>query len=513
MAGIASPKEADSHAEGARRASRTRMPRQRDGARRRRDRHLIASAYRPRTGDWALAATIAWDVLSTFAFFGLLRVAGVVPALVGPQREAISVFARPLPVIFALVAPFVIGAFGGYAARGPASIPLGRLSRLVAAAAITTWLACLASTVLDKHLALGDLAVVSVLLPLVWLIGRNVIELATAVPQRTLIVGGGVVARRAASVAELAGRQLEIVGRVGDLSEPFGDQAPPLLGGIGDLPRLLREQRIDRLLVAFSTKSDEELIRVLRDCDASGVHVDIVPRLFEFVGMESRVSAIGHLPVLQVGARRSGRLGTKAKRGFDVTVAVLALLCLLPVLIAVGVAVALDSGRPILYRQQRVGRRGKRFSILKFRTMIPDADAHAAELISGLSSGKMTVQDTVSLLKREDDPRITRIGRFLRRTSLDELPQLWNVVRGDMSLVGPRPLRPFEVEQLHAWQLVRQDVRPGITGLWQILGRSHLLWDERMQLDYTYVRHWSPLSDIKILGETIPAVFRRAGAR
>jgi len=518
MADLASPNRAEPRSETSRegREAWSRLPLTSRVQRRRaleRRTTLRGDAYRPRSGDWTLAATIIWDVLSTLVFFAALRFAGLVPALVGPRSDALSVFARPMPVVFAAIAPVVIGAFGGYRSRGPARAPFSRFSRLLAAAASTTWLVCVASSVLNDRLALGDLAVVSALLPVVWLLGRDVIQRTTAVPERILIVGGGIVARRATSVVRASGRDLEIVGRVGDGFERHADEMPRLVGRIADLPRIVREERVDRLLVAFSSQRDDQLIRVLRDCDACGVHVDIVPRLFEFVGMESRLSAIGHLPIQQVGARRSGRLGAKAKRVFDVAVSSLVLAVLLPVMVMVGAAVAIDSGVPILYRQQRVGRRGKRFSILKFRTMVPDADVKADELISSLSGGKATVQDTVSLMKPEDDPRITRIGRFLRRTSLDELPQLWNVVRGDMSLVGPRPLRPFEVEQLHAWQLVRQDVRPGITGLWQILGRSSLLWDERMQLDYTYVRHWSPLTDLKILGETIPAVFKKSGAR
>jgi lipopolysaccharide/colanic/teichoic acid biosynthesis glycosyltransferase len=201
------------------------------------------------------------------------------------------------------------------------------------------------------------------------------------------------------------------------------------------------------------------------------------------------------------------------KRGIDVIGAALALVMALPVLIAVAVAVRSQDRGPILFRQRRVGQDGREFSILKFRTMRVDADKLDADNVAALRTGVASIAETVAAIKDKGDPRVTRVGDFLRRTSLDELPQLWNVLRGDMSLVGPRPLRDFEVDSLSPWEQRRHSKRPGITGLWQVAGRSDVSWQERMHLDYTYVRHWSLSDDLEILARTVPAVLARDGAR
>ena len=166
----------------------------------------------------------------------------------------------------------------------------------------------------------------------------------------------------------------------------------------------------------------------------------------------------------------------------------------------------------MVFRQQRVGARGRPFRVLKFRSMVNDADPIGDEHIADLVTGDVDIHEVTSKLKEVDDPRITRVGRFLRKTSLDELPQLVNVLKGEMSLVGPRPLRDFEVDSLEGWQRRRIDAPPGMTGLWQVSGRSDIGWDERMQLDYQYVRYWSLTGDLQILARTIPAVLARRGA-
>ena len=187
-----------------------------------------------------------------------------------------------------------------------------------------------------------------------------------------------------------------------------------------------------------------------------------------------------------------------------------ALVLLSPVMLAVAIAIRVQDGKPVLFRQTRVGQWGRSFEIVKFRTMVQGADeTQASELIE---AGPDAIADVAETLKHQSDAWITPVGHFLRRTSLDELPQLWNVLKGDMSLVGPRPLRRYEVDALTDWQFTRQEVRPGITGLWQILGRSEIDWDERMQLDYSYVRHWSFERDLAILARTAGVVLSRRGA-
>jgi len=195
-----------------------------------------------------------------------------------------------------------------------------------------------------------------------------------------------------------------------------------------------------------------------------------------------------------------------AKRGLDIVGATVGLIALSPLFGAVGVAILLTDGRPILFRQARSGHRGRVFEVVKFRTMTPDADARRAELrkyneVSGNASFKMT-----------NDPRITATGRFLRRSSIDELPQLWNVLRGEMSLVGPRPLPLRDYELLDSWHRGRYRVLPGITGLWQVSGRSELDFDDLVRLDFFYVENWSIWLDIEIIARTPLAVMRGRGA-
>jgi len=202
--------------------------------------------------------------------------------------------------------------------------------------------------------------------------------------------------------------------------------------------------------------------------------------------------------------RRTRKLQLALKRAIDVVGAVVGLVLLSPVLAIAAVAVYLTDGSPILFRQPRVGFRGRPFTIVKFRSMCHDAEERYAELAA--------LSDTRgAAFKMTNDPRITRIGRILRKTSIDELPQLWNVLRGDMSLVGPRPAPPREVILYEAWHLQRLTVKPGITGAWQISARLDDDFDRRAVLDIEYVERWSLLLDLRILVGTIPALIRQPG--
>lgn len=204
------------------------------------------------------------------------------------------------------------------------------------------------------------------------------------------------------------------------------------------------------------------------------------------------------------------RLGVaeRLRRCADRLIAALLLVIFSPLMLACAALIRRDGG-PATFAHYRVGSRGRVFRCFKFRTMCVDAERKLREV---LDSDPALREEWERTFKLANDPRVTPIGRWLRRSSLDELPQLLNVIGGDMSLVGPRPLRPFEVGSLEPWQLARQDLRPGLTGLWQVLGRSTIGWEERMQLDYDYVSHWSFASDLRILLRTLPAVLRRDGA-
>jgi exopolysaccharide biosynthesis polyprenyl glycosylphosphotransferase len=194
------------------------------------------------------------------------------------------------------------------------------------------------------------------------------------------------------------------------------------------------------------------------------------------------------------------------KRAMDITGAGLGLIVLSPVLLLAALAVKLSSPGPVLFRQPRVGRANRQFLMWKLRTMVDGADRMQDELLH------LNEMEGGAMFKMADDPRVTRVGKILRRTSLDELPQLWNVLRGEMSLVGPRPFVVHESEQITGWAGRRLDTTPGITGLWQVLGRNDIPFEEMVKLDYIYVTNWSLWWDIKILCQTLPVVLARRGA-
>jgi lipopolysaccharide/colanic/teichoic acid biosynthesis glycosyltransferase len=191
----------------------------------------------------------------------------------------------------------------------------------------------------------------------------------------------------------------------------------------------------------------------------------------------------------------------------DVSLSLVGLLVLAPMFLVIAAAIKLDSRGPVFFRQVRMGRRDLRFHILKFRTMVVDADSHKGEVVHLNKHAGVDER----MFKAPNDPRVTRLGRFLRRYSIDELPQLVNVLRGEMSLVGPRPLIPEEHRHVYAWGLKRVDLKPGITGLWQVLGRDDIPFGEMVALDHRYVTTWSLFEDLRLLLRTIPVVFRGSG--
>ena len=327
--------------------------------------------------------------------------------------------------------------------------------------------------------------------------------------QRTLIVGSGIVADR---LVERVRRHPELglvpVGFVDDRDDDDGvTMGVPFLGRLSSLPGLIAAGEVDRVMVAFTRASHVDLLQVLRTCRDGGVAVDVVPRLFEFLEGARTVDQIGGLPLLTIDVPRFTRAAQVSKRALDIVLASGALIALLPLLLPALLAIKLESRGPVLFRQDRVGRHGRVFKLLKFRSMYADADRAKAGLtgVNDLSDGVM--------FKIYDDPRVTRVGRLLRRFSLDETPQLINVLRGEMSLVGPRPLVVAEAAALtDTWQDRRLDLRPGLTGPWQISGRSHIPFHEMVSLDYQYVAGWSLARDIEILLATIPAVLSGRGA-
>jgi exopolysaccharide biosynthesis polyprenyl glycosylphosphotransferase len=343
-------------------------------------------------------------------------------------------------------------------------------------------------------------------------IGRTVVRAglhrAPDLRQRTLILGSGFVAGQV--VKKLDNNTqfgLVPVGLVDDEVHDVGTPDLPWLGRFADLDTIIEAQGIDRVIIAFSRASHEQLLESIRACRDAGVTVDVVPRLFEFLDGVRALDQVGGLPLLSIGAPMLTSASIAAKRVLDV-IGSLALIALFsPLMIAIAIAIKLESRGPVFFRQPRSGRRNSSFQVIKFRSMYTDAEKRKAEMSALNEAG-----DGV-MFKIREDPRVTRVGRFIRRFSLDELPQLFNVLKGEMSLVGPRPLIFPETAALdEAWHLRRLELRPGLTGPWQVYGRSQSPFQEMVRFDYQYVAGWSLARDIEILLATLPAVLSGRGA-
>jgi exopolysaccharide biosynthesis polyprenyl glycosylphosphotransferase len=336
-------------------------------------------------------------------------------------------------------------------------------------------------------------------------VGRSAARLtahrAPALRQRTLIVGSGLVARRLADrILDHPELGLSLAGYIDDHQEPSAGSAElPYLGRLSALDDLIALGQVDRVMIAFTRAHHEHLLHALRVCRDAGIAVDVVPRLFEFLDGARSIDQIGGMPLLSIDVPAFSAPSRFSKRTLDIIGASVLLLALAPLLVLIAIAVKLDSRGPVLFVQRRSGRGGRFFKLYKFRSM--------------QATATVQVRDDGAIVKDRDDDRITRVGRLIRRLSLDEAPQLFNVLLGDMSLVGPRPLVIAEAETLtESWQERRADLRPGLTGPWQISGRSNIPFQEMIRFDYQYVAGWSLARDIEILLATVPVVFSGRGA-
>jgi exopolysaccharide biosynthesis polyprenyl glycosylphosphotransferase len=325
-----------------------------------------------------------------------------------------------------------------------------------------------------------------------------------AEPERVLIVGSGEVARLlAGKLAKHPEYRVDLVGFVDNAwpgaDVPGNGRVPPTVGGVEEFERLCHELEVERVVIAFSSLSHEDLLAVVRMAKQLNLKVTVVPRLFEGIGDAVEIEQVEGLTLLGLRGLSRTRSSLRLKRAFDVAVAVSALVVLAPLLALIALLVKLDSHGPVFFRQQRVGAGDEPFTMLKFRSMFDGADALKASL-------RPLNEVEGPMFKIARDPRVTRVGRWLRRFSLDELPQLWNVVRGDMSLVGPRPLVPEEAEQVIGRHRARLDLTPGVTGPWQVMGRNAISFAEMVKLDYLYVAEWSLWNDVKLLLRTAPVV-------
>jgi exopolysaccharide biosynthesis polyprenyl glycosylphosphotransferase len=329
-------------------------------------------------------------------------------------------------------------------------------------------------------------------------------------PERCLILGDPDDTARIVDKLETSpGVNAIVIGRAA-LSFQEDDEPQPRDGHGApiedhDLAQMIQDGQVERVIIAPDSHDQEEILHAIRLIKALGIKLSVLPRLLEVVGSSSTFEDVDGITLL--GVRQYGvfsKSSAALKRGMDIVGAGTGVLLIAPLLLLLALVVKLDSRGPVFFRQRRIGRQGELFLMLKFRSMVKDADA-----IKGQLRDRNEAQG--GLFKITDDPRVTRVGRFLRRTSLDELPQLFNVLGGSMSLVGPRPLVQDEDALIEGWQRRRLAVKPGMTGMWQIFGSSRIPMNEMVKIDYLYGANWSLWMDLKILLRTIPYVLRGRG--
>jgi exopolysaccharide biosynthesis polyprenyl glycosylphosphotransferase len=473
-------------------------------------------AAQERTGDPRRRARRRGEVLARMLLAGDMLAALIASAIallaLGPTADP------SLSLTFVLVNgftwPLVAFSIGLYRSDQLSvwASAISEVPRVFVAVMLITWPLFAAASLLDLDnrvvLTFLTVAATASLTGISRSIVRAGLHRAPELRQRTLILGSGIVAGQLVKkLRDNSQFGLVPVGMVDDEVHDVGTPDLPWLGRFDDLDKIIETQQIDRVIIAFSRASHEQLLESIRACRDSGVAIDVVPRLFEFLDGVQALDQVGGLPVLSIGAAHLSSISMAAKRGLDLVGSLLILGILSPLMIGVAIAIKLESRGPIFFRQPRAGRRRTSFQLIKFRSMYIDAEKRKEEC-EGLNEAGDGV-----MFKIRDDPRVTRVGRFIRRFSIDELPQLFNVVAGEMSLVGPRPLIFPETDALEEeWHLRRLELRPGLTGPWQIYGRSQSPFQEMVRFDYQYVAGWSLARDIEILFATLPAVVSGRGA-
>ena len=340
-------------------------------------------------------------------------------------------------------------------------------------------------------------------------IARVVCKRSPLYRQNAVIVGAGEVGQLVArKFIQHPEHGINVVGFVDDQPAQRSDDVADLtiLGDPEDLPAIAERYDVDRVIVAFSNDSHTRTLELVRALRELRVQIDIVPRLFEVLGPSANLHGVGGLPLVGLPPMRLSGPSRWLKRSVDLAASIAALVVLAPALALFALAIKLSSPGSAIFRQTRMGAGDKTFHMFKFRTMTVDADEQKAQL-AHLNKHARNGGDP-RMFKIPDDPRVTSIGRFLRKYSLDELPQLVNVVLGDMTLVGPRPLILEEDREITEWGRRRLDLKPGMTGPWQVLGRNDIPFEEMVKIDYLYVTNWSLWRDLKLMAQTVPAIFR-----
>jgi exopolysaccharide biosynthesis polyprenyl glycosylphosphotransferase len=473
---------------------------------------LAAGALLPRRKSWLVRLLLVHSDIFAFllAFFAAEGILDPSAVAAGHLSTRGGLFLLTLPAWIAGVK--LLGLYD----RDDALInysTLDEIPKLFQLATVGAW----GFVVLSWATGLGtDLGVVVIfwalatcLLPLVRVAVRAEYQRHPEFPQNTVVVGAG-------SVGQLLGRKflqhpeyhVNLVGFIDDNPKErradLGDLT--LLGSPEDLPDLIDQLAVERVVIAFSNESHEKTMDLIRELKDHPVRIDIVPRLFDVIPPRLTSHTVEGVPLLTLPPLRLSAWRRFLKRSLDLTVALTATLLLAPVFALAFILIKLDSRGPVFFRQLRMGAGEQPFFMFKFRTMVVDADdlkTRFAHLNKHARPG-----GDPRMFKISRDPRMTRVGRVLRRYSLDELPQLLNVLKGDMSLIGPRPLILEEDRFVESWARKRLLLKPGMTGLWQVLGRTAIPFEEMVKLDYVYVTTWSLANDIRLLLQTVPVVFK-----
>ena len=325
---------------------------------------------------------------------------------------------------------------------------------------------------------------------------------------KVLIVGAGRLGRELArGLEDHASMGLQLVGFVDDDRKEARHEAPglPVLGSLGDTVRLVEELEVKEVVFALPLRAHRQLVNLVTDLQRLPVRVRVVPDFVDLAFFRATVEDFSGMPLIGLREPAIEGLQRVAKRAFDLVLGFALLVLTLPIMAMVALAIRLDSPGPVIFKQKRVGENLQGFGMYKFRSMVPDAEARQDEVVRSGEKGEVVHKDP-------EDPRVTRVGRLLRRFSLDELPQLFNVLKGEMSLVGPRPEMPWLVDKYEPWQRKRFAVPQGLTGWWQINGRSDRPMHLHTEDDLWYIQNWSPLLDLRILWRTIGAVIAKRGA-
>jgi exopolysaccharide biosynthesis polyprenyl glycosylphosphotransferase len=372
------------------------------------------------------------------------------------------------------------------------------------------WLTGLADPNLTKIIIFWTLAILLVTTGRA--AARTIARRRASYGRNALIVGAGhvgqLVARKLARHPEY---RITVVGFVDDnprLLRPEIDDVP-VLGSVAEVPELVEVHRVDRVIVAFLSNSHEQMLELIRRLTPLGIQIELVPRYFEVISQAADIDPVEGLPLVRLGTPRISRSSRAAKRAIDLMGGTIALVLATPVMVAIAIAIKLDSRGPILFRQTRLGEAMREFTNLKFRTMHVGTSDDLHRRYIGHTTSAAATPEASGLYKLDRSEEVTRLGRWLRRTSLDELPQLFNVVRGDLSLVGPRPCIPYEIEFFELHHFDRFLVPAGITGLWQVTARARSTFGEALDLDVAYVRSYSLWLDLQLILRTPVQLFRQ----